>query len=57
VTFLRVGTLWCGGLALLVPAPWAWMYAALAAVGVVLWVTAPRGAMTEQEVRREDPLL
>jgi hypothetical protein len=39
---LRLGTCWCAGLALLLPAPWAWLYGAFAAIGAAAWVTAPR---------------
>ena len=39
---LRLGTIWCAGLAALLPAPWAILYGILAGVGAVAWFTGGR---------------
>jgi hypothetical protein len=42
---LRLGTVWCAGLAvLMVPEPAGLFMAALACVGAACWVTAPRSS-------------
>lgn len=46
MTMLRLGTIWCAGLALLLPAPWAWLYGTFAVIGTIAWATADRSSTT-----------